>query len=71
MTGVEFIILIVFCGVLYVASKSTEWKSSNRTTPPGFEHDWSGEMCDRTLHGKDYANRKNLSGGYDKPIKKD
>lgn len=67
-----FSIFVIIISVLVIAScKSTEWKSNNRITPPGYEHDWSGEMCDRTLHGENYAQKKNLAGGYDKPIKKD
>ena len=70
MTMVEFIIFVIVCVVIYVATKSTEWKSNNRSTLPGYHTDWTQANIDIATKGKDYYYKKHLSGGYDVPDKK-
>lgn len=66
----ELILGIILIVVVYCLSKSTEWKSNNRTTPPGYHKDWGKANYDITMHGKDYYHKQNLAGKYDVPDKK-
>lgn len=70
MTMVEFIILVIIFGGIYIATKSTEWKSNNRPTPKGYHTNWTQANIDIATKGKDYYYKKHLSGGYDVPDKK-
>ena len=65
----ELLFGIIFIVVVYCLCKSTEWKSNNRTTPPGYHRDWGKANYDITMHGKDYYHKQNLAGKYDIPDK--
>ena len=59
--------IIVIIGIAIWLCKGTEWKSNNRTPPPGYHKDWGKSSTDIVLHGKDYYHRQNLAGKYDVP----
>ena len=43
----EFILGLILIGVVYVASKSTEWKFDNYTPPQGQKIDYNAQSYDR------------------------
>ena len=66
----EILATIILLIVIFCLSKSTEWKSNNRRTPSGYEHDYRQANIDLALHGKDYYHKQNLAGKYDIPDEK-
>lgn len=62
----EAILSIIVIIATYCACHATEWKSNNRTCPPGYEMDWLKANQDLIKHGEDYYHQMNLLGKYDK-----
>lgn len=58
----EIIILLI---VTYVLSHSSEWIACSRTTPSGYETDWTKMNKDISIHGKQYTFNQINKGKYD------
>lgn len=58
------IILII---VVVILCNKDKWAADNRIPPPGMMTDWTKVTSDTMLYGKDYCNKKIISGGYDIP----
>ena len=67
---VQVIEIIIVVGIFVWIAKGAEWRSSNRSTPSGYHHDYNAANYDITVHGKDYYHQQNLKGRYDVPNKK-
>lgn len=66
----ELVGAIILIGIFVWLAKGTEWRSNNRTTPPGYHHDYRAANYDITMHGKNYYHQQNLKGKYDVPNSK-
>lgn len=61
----EFIGIIIFLVIAYVLSHLGEWLACSRTTPPGYETDWTKMNEDIRKHGKQYTFNQINKGKYD------
>lgn len=52
----------------YILCHLDEWRSDNRMTPPGYEHDYNKANYDLVTKGKQYYYQQHLQGKYDKKI---
>ena len=62
----EFILSLILIGIVYVASKSTEWKFDNYMPPEGQRIDYNEQARDRVKNHltKEEVMRNTMNGKY-------
>lgn len=62
----EFILSLILIGVVYVASKSTEWKYDNYKPPTGQRIDYNKQSHDRIVNGlsNEQVMKNTMNGKY-------
>ena len=62
----ELILGLILIGVVYVASKSTEWKFNNYTPPVGQRIDYNAQSLDRIKNhlSNEEVMRNTINGKY-------
>lgn len=62
----EFILGLILIGVVYVASKSTEWKFDNYMPPEGQRIDYNAQSLDRIKNhlSNEEVMRNTINGKY-------
>lgn len=64
----EFLLTIGMIIGAYILCHLDEWRSDNRMTPPGYEHDYNKANYDLVTKEKQYYYQQHLQGKYDKKI---
>ena len=62
----ELILGLIFIGIVYVASKSTEWKFDNYTPPKGQKIDYNAQSYDRIANNlsNEQVMKNTINGKY-------
>lgn len=62
----ELILGLILIGIVYVASKSTEWKFNNYTPPTGQRIDYNAQSYDRIVNNlsNEQVMKNTMNGKY-------
>ena len=62
----EFILGLILIGIIYIVSKSTEWKFDNYTPPQGQRIDYNAQSYDRIVNNlsNEQVMKNTMNGKY-------